>query len=74
MIIHSLPDNLLKLNQSTSISDGKIHNCTSLKILSLNFNVFIMLQEELGSVHWFMNTYLILLLDVSHKLTIHIIL
>ena len=29
-----------------------------------------MLQEELGSMYWFMNTYLILLLDVSHKLTI----
>ena len=74
MIIHSLPDNLQKLNQSTSISEGKIYNFTSLRILSLNINVSIVLQEELGSVHWFMNTYLILLLDVSDKLTIHIIL
>ena len=36
MFIHSLPDNLLKLNQSTSIFDSKIYNFSSLKILSLS--------------------------------------
>ena len=39
MFIHSLPDNLLKLNQSTSNFDSKIYNFTCLKFLVLIFKV-----------------------------------
>ena len=74
MFPHSLPDNILKQNHLTPIFDNKTYDLTGLKVISLNCQSIEVQQEELGCVHWFMNTHSISLLDASHKLTIHIVL
>ena len=68
MITHTFPDNLPKLSKLIFVINTKTYDFTNLKFSVSIVKVSLVQQEELGSMLRFMNTCLISLLDVSHKM------
>ena len=74
MFPHSLPDNILKQNHSTSIFDNKTYDFTGLKVISLNCPSMRSTARRARLRAPVYEHSPISLLDVSHKLIIHIVL